>query len=284
MSATFLRKYNTIVSGVNVISIPLIKYGETNFALSGDWTPVAGDVVISKDNNVFSNITNLPAPKSAGNTNVWDFYLSASECSAKQTRIIISDAVTKAVEDDCFIVEFYGNPDAMHTIDYSTITQDVNGYIYSDIAAWSGTNLPEQTDAGIPDVNMKNILGNVSAGAAGYVGLDWSAINAPSSNVNLSDTTVANLTNLPTMPTDWVTASGLSDGAATEIANSVLGSSVSNVEDTAAEHSLATVVLQSTESSISANTLTVKKTDGSTTYLTKTLTKTAGDAPIRGIT
>jgi len=37
---------------------------------------------------------------------------------------------------------------------------------------------------------MTKILGTTSAGAAGYVGLDWGNINAPTTTVNLSGTTV----------------------------------------------------------------------------------------------
>jgi len=67
-------------------------------------------------------------------------------------------------------------------------------------------------------------------------------------------------------------------------ADALLVRDVDNVEGTANEHTLCTVVLGCLESSISGTTLTIKRTDGSTTHVTKTLTKTAGDAPIRGIT
>lgn len=357
MAATFLRKFATMVSGVNIISIPLVKAGVTNFAVSADWTPVAGDVVIARDSGVFANITTLPQAKTAGNAAVWDFYLSATELTSKQTRVMISDAATKAIEDDYFIIETYGNSGAMHSIDYEAVKQNQAGYLYADVAYWSGTVLPNQTTAGIPDINVKNILGTASQGVAGYMAPDWSHVNAPTTSVNLSNTsisgilsysgntpqtgdsfariggnginltsivassvlgnvggsvlgnlngsingsisgniignvlgnmsgtlaTVTNLTNLPAISTNWLTAAGLADDAAVEIAHLVLKKSVSGIQDTAEEHSLATVILQSTESSISSNTLTIRKTDG-TTYLTKTLTKTAGDAPIRGIT
>lgn len=43
--------------------------------------------------------------------------------------------------------------------------------------------------------NVVNVKGSASAGAAGYVGIDWSAINAPTTAVNLSGTTIATVTN-----------------------------------------------------------------------------------------
>jgi len=54
---------------------------------------------------------------------------------------------------------------------------------------------------------VKNIGGTVTAGAAGYVGVDWGHVNAPTTAVGLSGTTVGtvtttttatNLTNAPT--------------------------------------------------------------------------------------
>lgn len=42
-------------------------------------------------------------------------------------------------------------------------------------------------------VDVETIKGTASAGAAGYMGIDWSAINAPTTTVNLSGTTIATL-------------------------------------------------------------------------------------------
>lgn len=53
-----------------------------------------------------------------------------------------------------------------------------------------------------------------AASAAGYQIPIWSSASA---TVNLSGTTVANLTNLPAMPTDWLTSTGLAASAVTEI-------------------------------------------------------------------
>lgn len=69
---------------------------------------------------------------------------------------------------------------------------------------------------------------------------------------------------------------------ATEVADAVLSRDASNVEGSAGEHSLCTVILASQESSVSGTSWTIRKTDG-TTYLVKTVT-TDGDAePIVGV-
>jgi hypothetical protein len=54
--------------------------------------------------------------------------------------------------------------------------------------------------------------------STGGAGVDWSNVEAPTSTVTLSGTTVGtatNLTNLPTIPTNWVTANGINADAFT---------------------------------------------------------------------
>ncbi len=66
------------------------------------------------------------------------------------------------------------------------------------------------------------------------------------------------------------------------ITKDVLQQSVSIIEDTAGQHSLAELVLMATESSISGTTMTIRKTDG-TTFATRQLTTDANADPIVGI-
>lgn len=292
MSAAFLRKYGVPVSGVSVISIPLIKAGVTNYAVSADWTPVAGDVVISRDGGTtFSNIANLPIARTAGNAAVWDFMLIGTETQAAQTRVMISDATTKAVEDDYFIVEFFGNISGMHRVDYTTLSQDDNGYLYSDTAAWSGSVLPNQTTAGIPDINVKNILGTQSSGLGGFVGIDWGNIAQKSATVNLNNTSISGVLgnincgitgNINGNVLGYVNVSGIQGVVASGLANTVLSQSVLCTENTAPSGSLTEVILQSVRSSVSGSTLQVKRSDG-TNFSTKTLVLDSQANPIRGI-
>jgi len=67
------------------------------------------------------------------------------------------------------------------------------------------------------------------------------------------------------------------------VADNVLSRNVSNVESTAPEHSLATVILALLEMSMSGTTMTIKRTDGTTVHVTKTITLDANASPITGI-
>jgi hypothetical protein len=75
----------------------------------------------------------------------------------------------------------------------------------------------------------------------------------------------------------------ISTAQAQAIADEVLKRSVATGEATAAEHSLATIVLAILESSRSSTTWTIKRTDGTTTHFTKTLTLDANADPVTGI-
>lgn len=78
--------------------IPVVKAGSDSFAVIGtDWTPVAGDVKISKDYGAFANITTLPTQLG----NMCLFSLSATEMEAEIVTIQIIDA---AVKDQAVII------------------------------------------------------------------------------------------------------------------------------------------------------------------------------------
>lgn len=106
------------------------------------------------------------------------------------------------------------NPDntSVFTIlPFGSITTTVSGGV--NVTQWNGINVTAAT-AGIPDVNVKNynnqtaqtdannlpktdiedIRGTLSVATAGYMGLDWAHINAPTTSVNLSGTTVGTIT------------------------------------------------------------------------------------------
>lgn len=111
----FWRKYNTPTH----VYVPMIKRGVVDFAVSGDWTPAAGDVKISKDGGAAANVTNLPTAITMGNTAMWDFSLVAAELSAAKVVVMVADSATKAVEDQCFIIETYGHASAELKMDWS---------------------------------------------------------------------------------------------------------------------------------------------------------------------
>ena len=124
MSA-ILRKYATATASGTHIRVPVIKAGSQDFAASGDWTPQAGDVKLSKDGGTQNNIGTLPTYTNGA----WQFQLTAAELTAQQVEIMVVDSATKAVEDQCVIIETYGHVSAMH------VTEKMSAGIVASAAA-----------------------------------------------------------------------------------------------------------------------------------------------------
>jgi hypothetical protein len=80
-----------------------------------------------------------------------------------------------------------------------------------------------------------------------------------------------------------ITSGSISAAAANAIADALLVRNVSNVEASAGEHTLCTIILAMLENSISGTSLTIYRTNGSTTHVTKTLTTNSSAIPITGI-
>ncbi len=136
------------------IYIPIIKRAVVDYAVGADWTPVAGDVKISKDGGAAANVTNLPTAIVMGNGAIWDFSLTTTEMQAAQINVTIVDAATKAVEDQGFIIETYGNASAQHAFDISSATPTVNA------TQWAGTTIPAPNVTGVPKVDLIDWLGS----------------------------------------------------------------------------------------------------------------------------
>lgn len=111
----YLSKYGV----ARKIRIPIVKRGVVDHAVGADWTPAAGDVKIAKDGGAAANVTNLPTAIAMGNSTVWEFSLTATEMQAAQINVTVGDSATKAVEDDGFDIETYGNASAQHAVDLS---------------------------------------------------------------------------------------------------------------------------------------------------------------------
>jgi hypothetical protein len=115
MGAPFLRKYAT-GSGSDIY-IPIVKRGVVDFAVSADWTPAAGDVKISIDGGAAANIGTLPTAVTMGNGAYWKFVFSNGELTGKKMVVEVADSATKAVEDQCFLIETHGNALAQYQAD-----------------------------------------------------------------------------------------------------------------------------------------------------------------------
>jgi hypothetical protein len=117
MSAVYLRKYAT-GTGAD-IDMPMVKRGVVDYAVGADWTPAAGDVKVSIDGGAAANIGTLPTAVAMGNTAYWKFVFSNAELTGKRITVTVADSATKAVEDQMFTIETYGNVSAMYPPDFS---------------------------------------------------------------------------------------------------------------------------------------------------------------------
>jgi hypothetical protein len=79
------------------------------------------------------------------------------------------------------------NPDAT-----STFTLIPFGQV--DVGNWLNGTIPSVNVAGVPLVDLKYILGTLSPAAAGYIGPDWGHVNAPTTTLALTGTTVGTIT------------------------------------------------------------------------------------------
>jgi hypothetical protein len=194
MSA-FLRKYNT----ASHVYVPIIKRGAVDFAVSADWTPAAGDVKVSKNGGAAANIGTLPSAIAMGNGAYWDFTLTATELSAAKIVVTISDSATKAVEDQCFVIETYGNASAEYKVDLSDsvragltalpnaaaeaagglytrgtgagqINQPANGQIDANVVKFGGTN--GTFASGRPEVNTTHVAGASVSTSSAQIGVN----------------------------------------------------------------------------------------------------------------
>lgn len=139
-----MREYERRYGVATYVDISMLKKGVSDFALGADWTPLDGDVKISKDGGAAANIATLPFAIAMGNTAYWRFPISASEGQASCFVVTVSDSATKVVEDNQFSVTTYGHPSALDTVDPITGSQ---------LYATSATGSTSTTTA-IPNLNM----------------------------------------------------------------------------------------------------------------------------------
>ena len=83
--------------------------------------------------------------------------------------------------------------------------------------------------------------------------------------------------------TGAIDADAIATDAAQKIADTVLGRSVSNIDNTAATHSLYELIQAILEGNTSTGSWVIKKTDGTTTFNTRTLATDPDAVPIVGV-
>ena len=116
---------------------PIVKAGSTDYALTADWTPAAGDVKVSKDGGAFANIATLPTFIASAAALNWT--LSAAETEATEVVIQVIDSATKAVQDQFFRLQTtkasalqVGVPQAAQSAGDTAITLDATAAAQTD--------------------------------------------------------------------------------------------------------------------------------------------------------
>lgn len=138
----------------------------------------------------------------------------------------------------------------------SVATPNLAGVPLVEVTRWNGANVASNPVAGVPRVDMAYINGTVSAGTAGYVGIDWAAIVNQSSTANLIGTTVQTVVNV----------SGNISGSVASVTGNVGGNVTGSVGSVVAAVSLSagdSPVLQSgTATAGSSTTITIQTAIG----------------------
>ena len=242
----FMRKYNTLlVTGTTSIRIPIIKRAVVDFAVGADWTPAAGDVKVFVDAAAAANITNLPTAIASGNGAFWEFIITAAELTCKQLLVVVADAATKAIEDQSFIVETYGNASAMYAADLSLANLPAN------VTQLLGTAWLTPGVAGTPDVNAKQ-LG--AAPVTATTSVTFSAASTVASTTNITAATGVDITKI------------LGTTIATPATAGILDVNTKNINNVAAATPGATNGILISGSNAGTTTLGALTVTGATTY------------------
>lgn len=157
----------------------MIKRGVVDFAVGADWTPAGGDVKISIDGGAAANVTNLPTAIVMGNTAIWDFSLTSGEHTGKQIIVTVADSATKAVEDQSFRIETFGNASAQHPFDLDTATVNPGvGGIGSTAFAANAIDSGALADTAVTEIQTGLVTrrNTAQAGGASTITLDAGAV------------------------------------------------------------------------------------------------------------
>jgi hypothetical protein len=159
----FLRKYATATASGTHVGIPMPKAGSPDFATGSDWVPASGDVKISIDGGSQANITTLPSYTNGQ----WLFQFTTGETTGKSIRVAIVDSATKAVDDNFFVVETFGNASAMYPPDFTDATRLGLGALPSAAVNQTGGLLAPIVATGTCQAGSTTNGINLQAGASG---------------------------------------------------------------------------------------------------------------------
>ncbi len=114
-SRVILAKYGVAFT----YPVTLINANTGNFATTADYTEATGDVQVSKDNGAYANRSFGLSAVAGTNGTTWNHVLTATEMQAKFIRVLIADASPKAILDEEFIIQTFGDANASIIADLS---------------------------------------------------------------------------------------------------------------------------------------------------------------------
>ena len=220
----------------------MVKAGVIDFAVTGDWTPVAADCKISKDGGNVANTTNLVTAIGGAGSALWKLTLTATEMQAARVTIQIVDSATKAVEDQAIVIATYGNASAQHAFDFDLAEQLVA------LSAQGKLDVNAEADTALTDYDPPTGAELVSEIDA--VQADIAALNDP------TDLEIASAILKRDVDQDEASA------AKHSLLTAVLGA-VSKIEDDG------------------AGNIKIYRTDGTTLHLTRAVTVDAALDPVK---
>lgn len=172
-------------------------------------TLAAGDVKVSIDGGARANLTNLPVVTPASSKSI-KIILTQAEINGDNITIVFSDQTSPPEWTDLIftlqtVARNFDDLAYPATSGRSMIV-DASGNVNGNLVNIAGSAVSASTAQ--LGVNIVNVKGSASTGAAGYVGIDWNHINAPTTTVNLTNTSTKALQPTTAGRTLDVTATG----------------------------------------------------------------------------
>lgn len=189
--------------------------------LDTDWVPAAADMELIKDGGTSTQCTNTAVDEGV----TYSITLTATEMQCARGVIKIQDAATKVILDKVMTFDTYGNASAQHAVDF-------------DDAVRSGLTALPNAAAEAAGGLIVSTLGTTDADDT----LTATGFATPTNITAGTITTTTNLTNLPTIPANWLTAAGTAADFTTEVVAGMNDLSAAQVQ-TEVDTALATIGL-----------------------------------------
>ena len=164
----------------------------------------------------------------------------------------------------------------LQTVLGNVVTVDANNVLNVSSKYWAGATCLLDAN-NLPKVDVEDIRGTASAGVAGYAGLDWSHVNAPTTTVGLTGTTISTTQVVASVTGAVASVTGNVGGNVTGSVASVVGNVGGNVVGSVASVTAnVNTNANSTETTIANNLSTLLAKFTGITYVAKWLSMIMG--------